>query len=203
MARVRSRLCAVLAILLALGTYSTVRAQTPDPRRDQARALASSGKFADALALYDTLTASGSTDLALYGEAANVAKAAGDMKRLGLYSERQSKIDPGDAHLRMLAPLAYQIAGDDADALRLRQDYLAFRKASTDPKINSQSFFMIDRFRVGAYMVNALECPEIGGKFGIGYIFDVFGPKDTPLTQAEMLPNHREKIVVEHDQATI
>jgi len=199
MAEFRVRSCAVVLAVLFAASLNPAYADTPDPRREHAKSLAASGNQKDALALYDVLTASGSSDTTLYIEAIAIAKASGDMKRVGLYGERQIRIDPGNQQIRALIPVAYQVAGDQADAQRARQEYVAYWKASTDPTVRAKPFFMIDSFRVGLYMVNVLQCSEIAGNFGVEYMFDIIGPSEVPLAPTELLANHRERFVVEHD----
>src|SRR5262249_30863286 len=97
-------------------TAAQVLAQVPADsglRREQARSLAESGKLAEALSIYDVLVNSGSTDVALYAEAAAAAKAAQDIGRIAAYGERQLKVDPNDYTLRQSIPIGYRLAGDE------------------------------------------------------------------------------------------
>jgi hypothetical protein len=41
---------------------------------------------------------------------------------------------------------------------------------------------------------------EIAGDYGVGYMFDVWGPKVPPLPPEERAANHRERIVLEHNR---
>lgn len=41
---------------------------------------------------------------------------------------------------------------------------------------------------------------EIAGDFGVGYMFDVWGPKAPPMSPEERAANHRERIVLEHNR---
>jgi hypothetical protein len=171
-----------------------------DARRAQARALTAASKFDQALPLYDDLTASGSTDISLYVEAVQAAAAAHDMRRGAVYRERRLKVDPNDYLTRAIIPVAYRLAGDDAAAERSISDFIAYWKASKDPQVRSKPLLMIDQFRAGPWTVNVLQCMEIGGDFGVGYMFDVWGPKAPPLPPGEMEANHRERIVLEHNR---
>lgn len=204
-----------MVLLLAAGVATHgASAQTPSPQtgdqmpsahfdlRKQAQSLATSGKLSEALAVYDKLTASGAADASLYDEARAVAMRAGDIRRVAVYAERQLKVDPHNGRLRELVAVAYQVANDDKNAQRAREEYLAYWKASTDPKVRSQPLFMIDSFKAGAFTVNVLQCTEIGGDFGVGYMFDIWGPKAPPLAPSEAAANHRGRIVLEHNQMT-
>jgi hypothetical protein len=175
-------------------------AQDDDARREQARSFANSGKLSEALLIYDQLTSSGSRDLTLYAEATRTAAAAQDMRRAAIYRERRLKVDPNDYNTRSTIPLAYRLAGDEAEARRSRDEFRTFWKASTDPKVRAQSSLVIDRFQAGPWTVYAVECMEIAGDYGVGYIFDVWGPKAPPLPPEERAANHRERIVLEHSR---
>lgn len=195
------RIISAVSVIAAMAVATSAMAQTGgDPRRDQARSLAASGNFAEALKLYDNLTAAGSTDVALYTEATRAAVGAHDLRRAAVYAERRMKIDPNDYNTHAFVPLAYRLGGDEAEAKRTRAEFVSYWKASTDPKVRSQSLFLIDTFRAGPWTVNALQCFEIGGDFGVGYVFDVWGPKAPPLPPDQVAANYRERIVLEHNR---
>jgi hypothetical protein len=179
---------------------SSAAAQDDSVRREQARTFAASGKLVEALAIYDELTSSGQSDLTLYTEAIRAAAAAQDMRRGAVYRERRLKIDPNDYNTRSIIPFAYRLAGDEANARRSREEVRAYWKASTDPNIRAQSSIVIDRLQAGPWTVYAVECMEIAGDYGIGYMFDVWGPKIPPLPAEERAANHRERIVLEHNR---
>jgi hypothetical protein len=181
-------------------TFSSAAAQEGSVRREQARTFAASGNFVEALSIYDELTSSGSSDLTLYTEAAHAAAAAQDMRRGAIYRERRLKIDPNDYNTRFTIPLAYRLAGDETEARRSREEFRAWWKASTDPSVRAQPSLVIDRFKVGPWTVYAVECMEIAGDYGVGYMFDVWGPKAPPLPPEERAANHRERIVLEHNR---
>lgn len=187
----------LMAIILIA---SQAAAQDNAARREQARSLANSGKLGEALSIYDELTSSGSRDLALYAEATRTAAAAQDMRRAAIYRERRLKVDPNDYNTRSIIPLAYQLAGDEANARRSREEFRTFWKASTDPKVRAQPSLVIDRFQAGPWTVYAVECMEIAGDYGVGYMFDVWGPKAPPMPPEEQAANHRERIVLEHSR---
>ena len=190
-----------VALIAVVGLMvSSATAQEDGVRRQQARSFATSGKLAEALKIYDELTASGSSDLTLYTEATRTAAAAQDMRRGAVYRERHLKIDPNDYNIRSIIPFAYRMAGDEAEAARSREEVRAWWKASTDPNIRAQSSIVIDRFRAGIWTVYVVECMEIAGDFGVGYMFDVWGPKTPPLPPEERAANHRERIVLEHNR---
>jgi hypothetical protein len=181
------------------------RAQVPPDnslRRERARSLAASGKLAEALAIYDGLVTSGSADLTLYAEARNAARAAHDMRRNAAYGERELKANPNNFGLRNAIPLMYRLAGDEANFQRRREEFIVYWKASTDPGIRSKPFLAVDRFRAGMWTVYVIECLEIGGDFGVGYVFDVWGPKAPPLPPEELEANLHERIVLEHNRKT-
>jgi hypothetical protein len=188
------------AIMAASLIAFPAAAQDNGDRREQARSLATSGKLVEALSIYDELTSSGSSDLTLYTEATRAAAAAHDMRRAAVYRERRLKIDPNDFNTRSSIPLAYRLAGDEAEARRSRDEFVAYWKASTDAKVRANPSLVIDRFQAGAWTVYALECMEISGDYGVGYMFDVWGPKAPPLPPDELLANHRERIVLEHNR---
>jgi hypothetical protein len=175
-------------------------AQDDGDRRQQARSLAASGKLIEALAVYDELTSSGSSDLTLYAEAKRTAVAAHDLRRAAVYGERRLKIDPNDYDTRSFIPLAYRLSGDEAEAQRSREEFLSYWKASSDPNVRAKPFLLVDRFQAGSWTVYALECMEIAGDYGVGYMFDVWGPKAPPLPPEEVAANHRERIVLEHNR---
>lgn len=190
-----------MALTVVVGLMiSSAASQEAGDRRQQARSFASSGKLSEALSIYDELTSSGSRDLTLYTEATNAAAAAQDMRRSAVYRERRLKIYPNDYNARSTIPLAYRLAGDEAEARRSRDEFRAFWKASTDPKIRAQASLVIDRFQAGSWTVYAVECMEIAGDYGVGYMFDVWGPKVPPLSPEERVANHRERIVLEHNR---
>ncbi len=194
-------MCMKVVALMAVSLIaSSAAAQDDGVRREQARSFATSGKLAEALAIYDELTSSGSSDLTLYTEATRAAAAAQDMRRGALYRERRLKVDPNDFNARSTVPLAYRLAGDEAEARRSREEFRAYWKASTDPNVRAQPQLVIDRFRVGPWTVYAVECMEIAGDYGVGYMFDVWGPKVPPLPPEERAANHRERIVLEHNR---
>jgi hypothetical protein len=179
---------------------SSAVAQEASVRRQQARSFVISGKLVEALSIYDELTTSGSSDLTLYTEAASTAAAAHDMRRAALYRERRLKVDPNDYNTRSTIPLAYRLAGDEAEARRSREEFRTYWKASTDPKVRAQPHLVIDRFQAGPWTVYAVECMEIAGDYGVGYMFDVWGPRAPPLPPEESAANHRERIVLEHNR---
>ncbi|HLX14794.1 MAG TPA: hypothetical protein VKS24_06260 [Bradyrhizobium sp.] len=161
-------------------------AQNGDARREQARSFANSGKLSEALSIYDELTSSGSRDLTLYAEATRTAAAAQDMRRAAIYRERRLKIDPDDYNTRSTISLAYQLAGDEAEARRSRDEFRAFWKASTDPKVRAQPSLVIDRFQAGPWTIYAVECMEIAGDYGgrlhvrcVGAAGSSFAPRRT------------------------
>jgi tetratricopeptide (TPR) repeat protein len=175
-------------------------AQDDGDRRQQARSLAASGKLIEALSVYDELRSSGSGDVTLYAEARRTAVAAHDLRRAAVYGERRLKVDPNDYDTRSFIPLAYRLAGDEADAQRSREEFLSYWKASSDPNVRAKPFLLVDRFQTGGWTVYALECMEIAGDYGVGYMFDVWGPKAPPLPPDEVVANHRERIVLEHNR---
>jgi hypothetical protein len=189
-----------VALIGVVGLMVSSATAQEDDRRQQARALATSGKLVEALTIYDELTSTGSSDLTLYTEATRTAAAAQDMRRGAIYRERRLKIDPNDYTTRFTIPLAYRLAGDEVEARRSREEFRAWWKASTDPGVRAQSSLVIDRFKVGPWTVYAVECMEIAGDFGVGYMFDVWGPKAPPLPPEERAANHRERIVLEHNR---
>lgn len=191
----------VAALVGVLAIIASAAAQDGEAsQRDQARSLAASGNLADALKIYDDLTASGSSEIALYNEAKQAAIAAHDLRRAAVYSERRIKIDPQDYETRTFIPLAYRVAGDEKEAARAREDFIAYWKASSDPNVRSKPFLLIDMFRAGAWSVHVIQCTEIGGDFGVGYIFDIWGPKALPLPPEQLAENHRGRIVLEHNR---
>jgi hypothetical protein len=179
---------------------SPAAAQEDGVRRQQARSFATSGKLVEALSIYDELTNSGSNDLTLYTEATRTAAAAQDMRRGAVYRERRLKIEPNDYNTRSTIPLAYRMAGDEAEAQRSRDEFRAWWKVSADPDVRARSSLVIDRFQAGPWTIYAVECMEIAGDYGVGYMFDVWGPKAPPLPPEEREANHRERIVLEHNR---
>lgn len=171
-----------------------------DAGRERARSLAAAGNLPDALAIYDALTAAAAVDPALYAEAMQAAKAARDMRRMAAYGERLIKVDPANYDVRSIIPLAYRLAGDERAAEHWRADVAAYWKSATDPGVRSKPALFIDAFRAGSWMVNVIQCLEVGGDFGVGYVFDVWGPKAPPLPVEELRANHRERIVLEHNR---
>jgi hypothetical protein len=190
----------LLFAIIAASQAAQAQPTEQSSRRDQARALAASGKLQEALSIYDGLTARGSKDPTLYAEARHAARDAHDMKRIAIYAERQIAIDPDDFGTRQLIAMAYRVAGDEANAQRSVAEFTSYWKASKDPQIRSKPFLLIDSFRAGTFTVNVIQCLELGGDFGVGYIFDVWGPKALPLPPEELAANHRARIVLEHNR---
>jgi hypothetical protein len=189
-----------MAIMAAALIAGSAVAQDHGERREQARSLAAAGKLGEALAVYDELTSSRSGDVTLYSEATRIAAAAHDMRRAAVYRERLLKVDPKDFNTRSAVALAYRLAGDEAEARRATDEFRAYWKASTDPKERASPLLVIDRFQAGPWTVYAVECMEIAGDYGVGYMFDVWGPKTPPLPPEERAANHRERIVLEHNR---
>jgi len=194
------RVMALALIGIVVVAVCPAAAQDDGIRRQQARSLATSGKLGEALSIYDELTKSGSNDLTLYTEASRTAAAAQDMRRGAVYRERRLKIEPNDYTTRSTIPLAYRLAGDEVEARRSREEFRAWWKVSTDPEVRARSSLVIDRFQAGPWTVYAVECMEIAGDYGVGYMFDVWGPKAPPLPPEEREANHRERIVLEHNR---
>jgi hypothetical protein len=171
-----------------------------DPRRVQAQSLVSSGKPAEALPIYDELTAAGSSDPALYSEASRAAAAAHDMRRVAVYLERNINTHPYNYILRHILPFAWRIAGDEAQAQRSREAYIGYWKASTDPTLRSSRSFRIDRFSAGNATVEVYQCVEIAGPLGVGYAFEIFAPANPPADPNALAQAQRQRIVLEHDR---
>ncbi|TAI65815.1 hypothetical protein CWO89_11555 [Bradyrhizobium sp. Leo170] len=197
----RSVMAIVLLAICCIGGPVAAE-ENIESRRAQARALAAAGKPAEALPIYDDLTLSGSLDSALYKEATQAAAAAHDMRRVPLYMERRVKADPSDYTTRSIIALAWRVAGDEAQAKRSREDYLAFWRASTDPRVRAIPFLAIDQFSAGDSTVYAYQCVEVAGDFGVGYMFEVYTPMGPPLPLTEAIKNHRQRIVLEHNKMT-
>jgi hypothetical protein len=170
-------------------------------RRQQAQALVTSGKPAEALPIYDELTAAGPSDPSLYSEASRAASAVHDMRRVATYIERASKAEPDNFVLPSLVVLVWRQAGDEAKAQEAARNYIAYWKASTNPILRGHPLFKIDRFSTGNASVEVQQCVEIGGKLGVGYVFDIFSPAGAPQSPGNPEPAHRQRIVLEHDRA--
>jgi hypothetical protein len=172
-----------------------------DPRREQARSLVASGKPADALPIYDELTASGSSDATLYKEATQAAVAAHDRRRTAIYAEGQVTAEPDNVILHSLVAYAWRMAGDEAQAPRAGEDFIAYWKASTNPAVRARPLFRIDRFDTGNATVTVYQCVEIAGKLGVGYLFEISTPTSPPPQPSEAALTQRQRIVLEHDRA--
>ena len=197
----RTWFVAIAGMAMAMALAVSASAQGGNSaRREQARALTTAGNAAEALKIYDDLTGTRSTDVSLYMEATRAATGAHDFRRAAVYTERLVAVDPGNYGARVFVPLAYRLAGDESEALRARKEFAAYWKGSADPQVRSKPFLTIDTFRAGNWSVNVIQCLEIGGDFGVGYIFDVWGPKAPPMPPEELAANHRERIVLEHNQ---
>jgi hypothetical protein len=109
---------------------SVAEEQGGGDQRQQAQALVASGKPAEALPIYDELTAAGSSNPSLYSEATPAATAAHDMPRAAIYFERHVKAEPDNFILRSLVPYVWRLAGDEAKAKQAATDYIAYWKAS-------------------------------------------------------------------------
>lgn len=194
---------AVLATIagIFMMVVAPVSAQdTGDFQRNQARSLVQAGNFTEAFKIYDDLTNTGSAEAALYAEATRAAIDGHDMRRAAIYAERRLNVDPNDLNTHEFVPLAYRLAGDEAEARRARDEFQSYWKSSADEKVRAKPFLMIDTFRAGPWTVSVLQCMEIGGNFGIGYIFDVWGPQAPPLPSDQLAENHRRRIVLEHNR---
>jgi hypothetical protein len=181
---------------------SAAEEQGGNDRRQQAQALVASGKPADALPIYDELTAGGSSDPSLYTEASRAATAAQDMRRAATYIERHVKAEPDNFVLPSIVAYAWRLAGDEAKAQQAAKDYIAYWKASTNPVLRAHPYFRIDQFTAGNATVEVQQCVEIAGRLGVGYVFDVFAPENTPQSSGgSPAPIFRQRIVLEHDRA--
>jgi len=195
------RMIAVVIVATCWIGASVAAEEGADPRRAQAQSLVAAGKPAEALPIYDELTAAGSTDSSLYNEASRAAVAAHDMRRGATYIERKIKLEPNNYVLRYLMPFAWRMAGDEARAQRAGEDFIAYWKTSTDPILRSRRSFRIDQFSAGNATVEVEQCIEIAGPLGVGYMFEIFAPANPPPSPAELAQTHRERIVLEHDRA--
>jgi hypothetical protein len=176
--------------------------ENTNSRLEQARSLVTSGRPAEALPIYDELTSIESTDLNLLKEAGRVAIAARDHRRIAMYLERRLHADPSDFGARSAVAAAWRDAGDETQAKRSREDYVAYWKTSTDPKVRGTPFLVIDHFRTANATVMVEQCLEIAGDFGVGYVFNIYAPLGPPLSQDEVLKNYRQRIVLEHNKTT-
>jgi hypothetical protein len=192
----------VAAFIAMCSTAALAAAENgADSRREQAQSLVATGKPAEALPLYDELTAAASPDAALYKEALRAAAAAHDKRRTAIYFERQAKAAPDDFVLQSLIAYAWRMAGDEAEARRAGADFIVYWKASTNPALRARPFFRIDQFGTGNATVTVYQCVEVAGKLGVGYLFDIATPTIPPPPPGESPLTPRQRIVLEHDRA--
>lgn len=110
------------------------------------------------------------------------------------FSQQLLAITPNDFGIRAVMPVLFNMLHDQPNFERATADLTQVWKDSSDPTIKGRKSFLLEGFKIDDYSVIARQCFEIGGRFGVKYLF-LFGRPNEPVSKITLEVNYLEGLI--------
>jgi hypothetical protein len=128
---------------------------------------------------------------ALLKQASELAIKLEDYPDAARFVQQRLAQNPNEFGLRALLPVLYLMQHDQPDFERERTQLVKTWKDSNDPAIKAKKWFLLEGFKVDDYTVQARQCYEIGGRFGVKYLF-LYAKNNSPVSKITLEVNYLE-----------